>query len=173
MIAFRSSGCSRLIAAAYARSAVRAYSSSSSSAPATATASTKVTTTSADRAVVADVSTISGAPLELRGRLVHIFKPAKTAMQSGKHQTRHWRLDFEQQGTINRWENPLMGWPSTADSQTSLRMKFSSKDDAIRFAEAQGWEYIVHEPKQAVVKPKMYIDNFKYSAGPLRIIKTK
>lgn len=58
-----------------------------------------------------DITTLTGVPEEhIKTRKVHIFVPAKSAMQSGINSTKKWRMDFD---TRERWENPLMGWAST------------------------------------------------------------
>lgn len=58
-----------------------------------------------------EIGPITGVPEEhIKTRLVRIFKPAKSAMQSGTNNTHKWKLDFD---TRERWENPLMGWSST------------------------------------------------------------
>ncbi|RIA90401.1 NADH-ubiquinone oxidoreductase 21kDa subunit [Glomus cerebriforme] len=117
---------------------------------------------------------ISGAPKEVLYRTVRIFKPTRTAMQSGEHNTKHWRINFDILESSDRWENPLMGWASSADYMQALRLKFKSKEDAIYFAEKQGrWDYYVQEHKEPEFRKKMYADNYKYSPGKLRIIKTK
>ena len=57
-----------------------------------------------------DITTLTGVPEEhIKTRKVHIFVPAKTAMQSGAN-NKKWKMDFD---TRERWENPLMGWAST------------------------------------------------------------
>jgi len=66
-----------------------------------------------------------------------------------------------------------MGWASSADTQQALTMKFASKEDAIHFAERQGWNYYVQEPKETKFRKKVYADNYKYSPGKLRMVKTK
>ena len=71
-------------------------------------------------------------------RSVRIFSPSKRATQSGKNDGRMWRIDFDILEDGNRWENPLMGWASSSDSQQSLQIKFYSKESAIEFAERQG-----------------------------------
>ncbi|KAI9136647.1 ETC complex I subunit conserved region-domain-containing protein [Paraphysoderma sedebokerense] len=123
-----------------------------------------------DQTSAVSVDFISGAPDSIRLRTVRIFKPAKTAMQSGLDGTRFWRIDFDIQ---DRWENPLMGWCSSGDPVQALNMKFASKDEAIMFAERQGWQYQVDEPHPRKFRKKMYADNYKYSPGKLRICKTK
>ncbi|CAG8532003.1 11585_t:CDS:2 [Diversispora eburnea] len=116
---------------------------------------------------------ISGAPEELRYRTVRIYKPSKTAMQSGTHNTKHWRIDFDVLEKGDKWENPLMGWFSSADYMQALQMKFNTKEDAIHFAEKQGWDHYVQEHYEPQFRKKVYADNYKYSPGKLRIIKTK
>jgi NADH dehydrogenase (ubiquinone) Fe-S protein 4 len=49
---------------------------------------------------------------ELRYRTARIYKPTRTAMQSGEHNTKHWRIDFDILEGGGRWENPLIGWAS-------------------------------------------------------------
>ncbi|KAI7863010.1 ETC complex I subunit conserved region-domain-containing protein [Spinellus fusiger] len=117
---------------------------------------------------------VSGAPEALvTERTVRIYKPAKTSTQSGKHGSQLWVIDFDIIQDGDRWENALMGWASSADYMQSLRMKFTTKEEAVQFAENQGWTYAVQEPKKATFVKKAYADNYKYSAGPLRMIKTK
>nr|CAG8465567.1 9950_t:CDS:2 [Entrophospora candida] len=110
---------------------------------------------------------------EIKSRTVKIFKPAPSAAQSGTHNSKHWRIDFDILEGGSKWENPLMGWPSSADSVQALQLKFRSKEDAIRFAEKQGWEYFIQENREVEFHKKSYSDNYKYSPGKLRIIKTK
>ncbi|RKP24049.1 ETC complex I subunit conserved region-domain-containing protein [Syncephalis pseudoplumigaleata] len=100
-------------------------------------------------------------------RSVRIYSPAKNAMQSGVNNTRQWKIDFDIMPEGARWENPLMGWAST------LEMQFDTKEDAIYFAEKQGWTYYIQEPKARKFKPQVYADNFRYNSGKLRIIHTK
>jgi len=123
------------------------------------------------RIITAEI--ISGAPKELRYRTVRIYKPTRTAMQSGENNTKHWRIDFDILEGGGKWENPLIGWASSSDYMQALRLKFKSKEDAIYFAENQGWDYYVQEHKEPEFRKKIYADNYKYSPGKLRIIKTK
>ncbi|CAO3660525.1 unnamed protein product [Umbelopsis ramanniana] len=109
----------------------------------------------------------------LRERTVRIYRPARTATQSGKQGAKLWKIDFDILPDGARWENPLIGWASSSDYQQALTMKFAEKDQAISFAEKQGWNYYVQEPKEVKFVKKSYADNFKYSAGKLRNIKTK
>ena len=54
-----------------------------------------------------------------------IYKPSKTAMQSGKRNSKKWLLEFE---TLNTGINPLMGWESSTDTFSELKLEFSTKD---------------------------------------------
>ncbi|KAI8911069.1 ETC complex I subunit conserved region-domain-containing protein [Gorgonomyces haynaldii] len=118
---------------------------------------TKSITPVADKAIV-EADILNGVPEEITKRTVRIYKPAKTAMQSGVAETLYWKLDFDVQ---QRWNNPLMGWSSSADTQQALRIKFSSKEDAVAFAERQGYDYWVEDPKPEKFVPKAYASNFK------------
>lgn len=67
-----------------------------------------------------------------------------------------------------------MGWTSTRDTMNQLDLRFQYVQDAINFAEKNGWNYTVRgETEESLWKEKAYANNFKYSAGKLRIIPTK
>jgi NADH dehydrogenase (ubiquinone) Fe-S protein 4 len=102
-----------------------------------------------------------------------IYKPAKPATQSGEHKSSRWRMDWDVLGKGHRWENPLMGWQSSADSMQGTHLSFNTKEDAIAFAEKQGYEYFVQEPNERKFVPKAYANNFLYSPGKLKHIRTK
>ncbi|KJA17999.1 hypothetical protein HYPSUDRAFT_45722 [Hypholoma sublateritium FD-334 SS-4] len=121
--------------------------------------------------MVADV--ISGAPNELRHRSVRIFQPTRNTMQSGSGKTERWRIDFDVLTGSSRWENPLMGWASSADYMQGSRISFRSKEDAIHFAEKQGWDYFVQAPVVKRIPPKNYAENYVYRPDTLRIMRTK
>ncbi len=89
-----------------------------------------------------------------------IFKPAKTAMQSGMRNTRDWVLEWEPDE--QRVPEPLMGWISSADTRGQVRMYFDSKDEAVAFAEKNKYAYRVHDPKPRHIRPKSYADNFAF-----------
>ena len=93
--------------------------------------------------------------------VARIFKPARTAMQSGQARTKDWVLEHEP--ASRREIDPLMGWTSSRDTQTQVRLLFETREDAISYAERNGLPYAVSEP--AVRKPaasKSYAENFKY-----------
>lgn len=119
---------------------------------------------------------VSGAPQELSesgNRLVRIYKEAQYATQNGDRNTKLWKLEWDILGKGNRWENDLMGYQGTADYMQATRMNFENKEDAIRFAESNSWDYYVSEPKQKKFKKKDYSANFYHCAGPLKHIFTK
>ena len=90
-----------------------------------------------------------------------IYKPAKTAMQSGTAGTRLWVLDFEP--AEPKEVEPLMGWTSSGDMQQQVRLRFATKEEAVAYCEQQGIPYRVfgaQEPKRQVIA---YADNFAYS----------
>jgi NADH dehydrogenase (ubiquinone) Fe-S protein 4 len=79
--------------------------------------------------------------------------------------------DILQKG--HRWENPLMGWQSSGDSMQGTHLDFRTKEEAIQFAQKQGYEYFVQEPNERRIVPKAYANNFIYEPGKLKHIKTK
>ena len=122
---------------------------------------------------VLPAATISGAPMELQARTVRIYQEAKPATQSGHFRGDKWRLDWDVLGKGHRWENQLMGWQSSGDVMQGTHINFKSKEDAINFAEKQGYEYYVQEPNSRKFTPKAYANNFLYSPGKLKHIRTK
>jgi hypothetical protein len=90
-----------------------------------------------------------------------IYRPAKTAMQSGYGNTRQWVLEFEPE--TPREHDPLMGWTSSADTKTQVRLRFDSEEEAVAYARRQGYEYSLVEPKAHKIRLKSYADNFKYN----------
>lgn len=89
-----------------------------------------------------------------------IFKPAKTAMQSGRAKTKKWVLEFEPDHA--RQIDPLMGWTSSRDTQTQLLLRFDTQEEAIAYAHKHGIEFQISEPKTQKRSIKAYADNFKY-----------
>jgi hypothetical protein len=90
-----------------------------------------------------------------------IYKPAKTAMQSGTAKTKDWVLDFEPESP--RMIEPLMGWTSSADMLQEVRLRFDTKEEAIAYCERRGIAYQVSEPKESARRVISYSDNFAFS----------
>jgi len=91
---------------------------------------------------------------------VRIFQPPKTAMQSGRANTRRWAVEFEPES--RRQVEPLMGWTSSADTKGQVRLWFDSKEEAVAYARKHGYMYTLEEPRTPSLKPKAYADNFSY-----------
>ena len=109
----------------------------------------------------------------LRHPLLRISKPTKSATQSGDWHSHHWRMDWDVLGKGHRWENPLMGWQSSADAMQGTHLNFKSKEDAINFANKQGYEYYVQEPNERKIIPKAYANQFLHSPKKLKQVRTK
>jgi hypothetical protein len=92
--------------------------------------------------------------------LARIFKPAKTAMQSGAARTKEWVLEFAPASP--RALDPLMGWTSSRDTRQQVQLSFATKEEAVAYAEREGLPYRVYEPEPRRVTRRAYADNFKY-----------
>ena len=90
-------------------------------------------------------------------RKAKIYKPSKTAMQSGKRNTKKWILEFD---TFDTEINPLMGWESSKDTMSEVRLEFPTKEQAINFAKKNNIDYYVLDPKKRKIIKKSYADNF-------------
>ena len=86
-----------------------------------------------------------------------IFKPSKTAMQSGLAKSDKWVIEYI---TDEPGINPLMGWESSTDTLSELKLEFSSKEKAIGYAKKNKIEYEVIEEKKRKIIKKSYSDNF-------------
>ena len=78
-------------------------------------------------------------------------------MQSGLGKTDKWILEFE---TKDPYKNPLMGWESSSDTLTELKLEFSTKELAIIYAKKMKILYEIIEPKKRKTVKKSYADNF-------------
>lgn len=89
-----------------------------------------------------------------------IYKPARTAMQSGNAKTKEWVLDYEpeQPPTID----PLMGWTSSGDMKQQVRLNFDTKEEAIAYCDRGGIPYEVFESKPQNRQRISYSDNFAF-----------
>lgn len=89
-----------------------------------------------------------------------IYKPAKTAMSSGTAKTHKWVLEYV--NATGREVDPLMGWTSSDDTQSQVRLTFETKEAALDYAKDNGIEASVQEPKtrKANIRPGGYGENF-------------
>ena len=78
-------------------------------------------------------------------------------MQSGKRNTKKWVLEFD---TLDTETNPLMGWISSKDTMSEVKLEFSNKEQALNYAKKNNIDYYVIEPKKRKIIKKSYADNF-------------
>jgi len=78
-------------------------------------------------------------------------------MQSGMRNTKNWLLEFD---TLNTGINPLMGWESSRDTMSEVRLEFQNKEQAIKYAKKNNLDYYIIEPKKSKIIKKSYTDNF-------------
>ena len=86
-----------------------------------------------------------------------IYKPSKSAMQSGKRNSKDWVLKFE---TLNTEINPLTGWETSKDTMSEVNLKFTSKEQAVTYAKKNKIDFYVEEPQVRKIVIKSYTDNF-------------
>lgn len=89
-----------------------------------------------------------------------IYRPSKTAMSSGTARTKHWVLEYA--SSTAREVDPLMGWTSNDDTQTQVRLRFSTKEEALDYAKENGIDAVVVDPKtrKPNIRPRGYGENF-------------
>ena len=78
-------------------------------------------------------------------------------MQSGMRNTKNWLLEFD---TLNTGINPLMGWESSKDTMSEVKIEFSSREQAINYAKKNNIDYYVVESQKSKIIKKSYSDNF-------------
>jgi hypothetical protein len=93
--------------------------------------------------------------------VARIYKPAKTAMQSGIAKTKLWVLDYEPEQP--RVIEPLMGWTSSGDMRSQVRLRFATSEEAVAYCERHGIAYQLAEPKATARRTMSYSDNFAFT----------
>lgn len=90
---------------------------------------------------------------------VRIYQPARNAMQSGNPRHRKWVLEFP---PVGREIDPLMGWISSDDTQSQVRLHFDSLEQAEDYAREHGLDYVVQPPHRRApnIRPRGYGENF-------------
>ncbi len=88
---------------------------------------------------------------------VKIYKPSKTAMQSGLAKSNKWILEYI---TSDTGISPLMGWESSKDTLSELKLEFSTKDLAVEYAKKNKLEFDLIESQERKITKKSYADNF-------------
>ena len=89
-----------------------------------------------------------------------IYKPARTAMQSGKAKTKEWVLDYEPEQP--RVVEPLMGWTSSGDMRQQVRLRFATQEEAVAYCKREDIPYQVLPEKESARRTVSYSDNFAY-----------
>jgi len=92
--------------------------------------------------------------------VARIYKPARTAMQSGTAKTKEWVLEFEPEAAPE--VEPLMGWTSSGDMRQQVRLQFDNAEEAVAYCERHGIAYHVMEPKAPARHTISYSDNFAF-----------
>ena len=93
--------------------------------------------------------------------LARIYVPAKSAMQSGRANSKEWVLEFEPASA--RRPDPLMGWTVTADTEGQVRMLFDTREEAVAYAQRHGIPFeVLAAPRQRRIV-KAYADNFAFT----------
>ncbi|GAU84812.1 ETC complex I subunit [Bosea sp. BIWAKO-01] len=90
-----------------------------------------------------------------------IYRPARNAMQSGTAKTERWLLEFEPEQP--RQIEPLMGWTSSADMKSQVKLWFDTEDEAVAYATRNGIAYRVEQPNMPKRRGMAYSDNFKFN----------
>jgi hypothetical protein len=88
-----------------------------------------------------------------------IYRNPKSAMQSGKKNTKKWLMTLLEENNSRSISSPL-SWVGSNDTKTQLQFNFSSKDQAEEFAKSQGYEYEIRDSFNPIIKPKSYANNF-------------
>ena len=78
-------------------------------------------------------------------------------MQSGSRKTKNWLLEFD---TLNTGINPLMGWETSNDTMSEIKLQFRTKEEAITYAKKNEIEFYIIEPQKRKIIKKSYTDNF-------------
>ncbi len=89
---------------------------------------------------------------------IKIYKPSKTAMQSGKAKTKLWLAEYI--SDVDETNDSLMGWNSSKDTQTQIKIFFDTKEQAIKWAKKNNYQFFIEEPKIKKINPKSYASNF-------------
>lgn len=93
--------------------------------------------------------------------VARIYKPARNAMQSGTAKTKRWVLDFEPEQA--RSVEPLMGYTSSGDMHSQIRLFFDTKEEAMAYAQRKGIAFEVFEPHDPARRKIAYSDNFAFT----------
>lgn len=88
-----------------------------------------------------------------------ISKPPKSAMTSGRRNTKRWLLEFIPQD--RRSQDPVMGWTSSSDTRRQLKLWFDTLEEAQGYAKRHGLEVMVQAEQARTPRLQAYADNFR------------
>ena len=88
-----------------------------------------------------------------------IIEEQRKTTQSGKAKAGRWTLEIERKEALK--PDPLTGWAGSGDTETQLRLSFDSKDEALAYANAKGFDVHVVPAPPVVLKLQAYADNFR------------
>ena len=91
---------------------------------------------------------------------VKIYRPAKTATQSGHARSTKWVLEFST--ALAQRRDSLMGWAGCGDTRQQVRLEFDSEEAAVAFARRNNLTYAVEPARERRVRAKSYADNFRF-----------
>jgi len=89
---------------------------------------------------------------------IKIYKPSKTSMQSGRGKTKKWLAEYISDVTTKK--DILMGWTSSSDTKSQIKLFFDTKEQAVEWAKKNNYQFYVIEPQKRNIKPKSYASNF-------------
>ena len=95
--------------------------------------------------------------------VARIYKPSKSAMQSGMGQSKKWILELEHD--MSKSIEPLMGWTGSSDTKSQVQLNFQTKEEAILYAKKKSIPYTVlnHNKKKHIIRENGYGDNFSFN----------
>lgn len=91
--------------------------------------------------------------------VARIYRPAKSAMTSGRKKTKYWVLEYEP--ASKKRQDPVMGWAGSGDMLGQVRLTFDSQEEAIAYAKREGLDYRLAPTHDRTIKAKSYADNFR------------
>ena len=89
---------------------------------------------------------------------IKIYKPSKSSMQSGQGNTKKWLAEYISDS--EQIKDTLMGWNSSLDTKSQIKVFFDTKEKAIQWAQKNNYQYFVEDPKKRKIKSKSYASNF-------------
>ena len=89
---------------------------------------------------------------------IKIYKPSKSSMQSGQRNTKKWLAEYI--SDTEQVKDTLMGWNSSLDTKSQIKVFFETKEQAIEWAQKNNYQYFVEDTKKRKIKPKSYASNF-------------